>query len=164
MERLWAPWRGAYVAGTGRTPGCFLCEKPAETDDAANLLLYRGAAAFIVMNLYPYNTAHLLIAPYEHTADFAGLAATVATEIMALVQRCVALIAAEYRPEGFNVGMNLGAAAGAGEADHLHAHVVPRWGGDTNFMSALAATKVMPETLAQTYARLQPRFAAEIGG
>lgn len=139
---------------------CFLCRVPAERDDATNLLLFRGKHAFVVMNRYPYSTGHLLIAPYTHSADFPGLVPETAIEIMALTQRCVALLGAEYRPGGFNAGMNLGTVAGAGEADHLHMHVVPRWGGDTNFMPALADVKVMPETLDQTYQRLKPRFDA----
>ncbi len=143
---------------------CFLCRVPAETDDEANLLLYRGRLVFVVMNRFPYNTGHLLIAPYEHTADFPKLAAQASAELMAVTQRCVAALAAEYRPGGFNAGMNLGAVAGAGEADHLHVHVVPRWGGDTNFMPALADVKVLPETLEQTYLRLRPRFATVTAG
>jgi len=159
MERLWSPWRSQYVASADRPGGCFLCEKPAERDDRANLLLLRSASAYVVMNLYPYNSGHLLVAPYAHTADFAGLSAAVAAELASLAQRCVAALQTAYRPDAFNIGMNLGAAAGAGEPGHLHTHVVPRWGGDTNFMPVLAATKVMSESLAQTYDRLQPLFA-----
>jgi ATP adenylyltransferase len=152
------------VASAEGKRDCFLCRVPAESDDQANLLLYRGRRVFVVLNRYPYNTGHLMIAPYAHTADFPGLDAETAGEFMAMTQRCVALLGAEYRPGGFNAGMNLGAVAGAGEADHLHMHVVPRWGGDTNFMPALADVKVMPETLEQTYLRLRPRFDASTAG
>jgi ATP adenylyltransferase len=152
------------VAGADSKRDCFLCRVPAETDDETNLLLYRGRLTFVVLNRYPYNTGHLLIAPYAHTADFAGLPAELSAELMVMTQRCVAALAAEYRPGGFNAGMNLGAVAGAGEADHLHMHVVPRWGGDTNFMTALAGVKVLPETLDQTYLRLKPRFDGVTAG
>ncbi|MHB8575547.1 MAG: HIT family protein [Dehalococcoidia bacterium] len=142
-----------------RPPGCFLCQKPAEQKDELNLILYRGATAYVVMNLYPYNSGHLLIAPYAHTGDFGTLAPAVAGELIALTQRCARILTDAYRPEGFNAGMNLGAAAGAGEPDHLHVHLVPRWAGDTNFMPVLSTTKVLPETLEQSYQRLRPRFS-----
>jgi ATP adenylyltransferase len=160
MERLWTPWRAAYVTAAEKPPGCFLCRAPEGTEDAEHLLLYRGMAGFVIMNRYPYNTGHLLIAPYAHMADFPALPAETAAELMALTQRCVQALGDEYAPGGFNVGMNLGAVAGAGEADHLHVHVVPRWPGDTNFMPIVADVKVLPETLDQTYERLRPRFAA----
>lgn len=165
MERIYAPWRKAYVTASPeqRGTGCFLCDAPAHDRDEETLLLYRGKHVFAIMNLYPYNTAHLLIAPYAHTADFAGLPHEPASDLMALTQRCVREIAAEYRPKGFNVGMNLGEPAGAGEPDHLHVHVVPRWPGDANFMPITGGVKVLPETLGQTYARLRPRFAAANG-
>jgi len=148
------------VASADGKRDCFLCRVPAESDDAANLLLYRGRRVFVVMNRYPYNTGHLLIAPFAHTADFVGLPAEISAEMMAVTQQSVAALRSEYKPGGFNAGMNLGEVAGAGEADHLHMHVVPRWGGDTNFMPALADVKVLPETLDQTYLRLKPRFDA----
>ena len=138
--------------------GCFLCAKPSENRDEENLILYRSATAFVVMNLYPYNTAHLLIAPFQHTADFARLSRAVAADLMTLTQRCTGILGEEYHPDGVNVGMNLGAAAGAGAPDHLHVHIVPRWTGDTNFMPVVGETKILPETLAQTYARLLPHF------
>ncbi len=160
MERLWSPWRAAYVADDNRPPGCFLCQKPAEQRDDENLILYRGGLAYVVMNIYPYNSGHLLVAPYQHISDLGTAEPALAAELMALVQRCLRAISAAYRPEGFNAGMNLGSAAGAGEPGHLHMHVVPRWEGDTNFMPVLAATKTLPETLQQTYAKLKPQFAS----
>ena len=162
MERLWTPWRKAFVEGASdpaREAGCFLCAKPAEDDDRKNFLLYRGQRVFVLLNLYPYNNGHVMIAPYQHTGDFAGLDRDTATDLMALTQRTVAVLRKAYRPEGFNVGMNLGLPAGAGVPDHLHVHVVPRWNGDTNFMPVLGDTKVLPETLDQTYDRLAPLFA-----
>lgn len=159
MERIYTPWRANWVASAGSSEGCFLCTKLAESDDAENLVLLRGARVFVLMNLYPYNSGHLMIVPKQHTSDFPGLEPAAAAELTAVTQRCVALLDAEYRPEGFNVGMNLGAVAGAGEPGHLHVHVVPRWAGDTNFMPVVGETKVLPESLEQTYARLKPRFA-----
>jgi ATP adenylyltransferase len=147
------------VATAGKPGGCFLCERAAEANDDQNLILFRGERAFVIMNLFPYNTAHLLIAPYVHTGDFPGLDEVVASELTALSRRCVRILRDEYRPDGFNLGMNLGALAGAGLPDHLHVHVVPRWAGDTNFMAAVGETKVLPESLGQTFARLKPLFA-----
>jgi ATP adenylyltransferase len=159
VERLWTPWRRAFVEGDDtQAEGCFLCLKAAEIDDRANLIVFRGALAYALLNLYPYNNGHLLIAPYAHTGDLATLQPSIASELMQLTQRSVDVLQREYRPHGFNVGMNLGKAAGAGLPDHLHIHVVPRWNGDTNFMPILAETKVLPESLEQTYDRLQPSF------
>ena len=162
MEIKFTPWRMAYIksadAPEGR--GCVLCDKGRSSDDAADLVLFRGASCYVIMNLYPYNTGHAMIAPYAHTADFAGLAPEVGAELLALTQRVIGALAAEYRPDGFNVGLNLGRVAGAGIPDHLHVHVVARWNGDTNFMPITAGTKVMPETLVETYARLRRALAA----
>jgi ATP adenylyltransferase len=160
MERLWTPWRRAFVEGATATAEttCFLCAAPAANDDRANLIVLRSDAAFVLLNLYPYNSGHLLIAPYIHTGDLASLDASIAEQLMTVTQRCVSVLQQAYRPEGFNIGMNLGKPAGAGVPDHLHIHVVPRWTGDTNFMPIVAETKVLPETLDQTYARLAPLF------
>jgi ATP adenylyltransferase len=162
MERLWTPWRRAFIEGatSGTETGCFLCTKPAQHDDRANLILWRGERAYILLNLYPYNSGHLMIAPYAHVGDLARLDASIAQDMMGLTQRSVGVLQDAYRPEGFNIGMNLGKPAGAGVPDHLHMHVVPRWTGDTNFMPIVAETKVLPETLDQTYARLAPLFRA----
>ena len=165
MERLWTPWRMRYVSSAddesgGQPDGCLLCVLPAQdaSRDAENLLLYRGERAFVLLNLYPYNTAHLMIAPFLHTGDLAALPSDDGSELLALAQRAVTAIGGEYRPDGFNLGMNLGRVAGAGLPDHLHLHVVPRWSGDTNFMPLTAETKVLPESLQQTYARLKAVF------
>jgi ATP adenylyltransferase len=158
VDRLWTPWRREFIeAAPGEHSGeCFLCAKPAAHDDRANLILMRSARVYALLNLYPYNNGHLMVAPFLHTGDFAGLEAPIAQELMAITQRCVDAVRRAYRPDGFNVGMNLGKAAGAGVPDHLHIHVVPRWNGDTNFMPVLGETKVLPETLEQTYDRLEP--------
>jgi ATP adenylyltransferase len=163
MERLWTPWRGAFVeraSGESGKDACFLCTKPAEHDDKANLILFRGERAYVLMNLYPYNNGHLLVAPYLHTGDLATLEVPIAQEMTVLLQRAVDVLQRAYSPDGFNVGMNLGKSAGAGVPDHLHTHVVPRWNGDTNFMPVLGETKVLPETLEHSYARLEPLFHA----
>lgn len=161
MERLWTPWRMSYVTGADSAAGCFLCDRPAEGPerDTDNLILVRGVRVFALLNLYPYNTAHTLIAPYTHHGDFGTLDGETAAELMTLTQRLVRVLHAEYRPDGFNIGMNLGRAAGAGVPDHLHLHIVPRWGGDTNFMPVTAGVKVIPEALDHTYARLRARLA-----
>jgi ATP adenylyltransferase len=181
MERLWTPWRMSYVVGTanaatgsstaaessagnagggGQALACFLCAKGG--DDAArdreNLIVYRDALAFVVLNLYPYNSGHVLVAPYAHVGDFTALPAEIGHALFDLTQRTVAALQEEYRPDAFNVGINLGRTAGAGVPDHLHVHVVPRWDGDTNFMPVLANTKVLPEALDQTWERLRRHF------
>ncbi|HLH26641.1 MAG TPA: HIT domain-containing protein [Chloroflexota bacterium] len=168
MDRLWTPWRMAFIeqasaAAPAERPACFLCAKPAEgaARDHANLILYRGPRAYVLMNLYPYNSGHLMVAPYAHGGDLVALPAPTADELFALTQRAVGALSAEYHPDGFNVGMNLGQAAGAGVPNHLHLHVVPRWNGDTNFMPVVGDTKVLPESLEQTYDRLWPRFHPE---
>jgi ATP adenylyltransferase len=170
MERLWTPWRMSYVAGAG--PGapteggeaggaCFLCAAAADAAgerDPANLVLFRGRRGFVLLNRYPYNTGHLMVAPYEHTGDLVTLAPETGHELYDLTRRAVAALQEEYRPDGFNVGLNLGQAAGAGVPGHLHVHAVPRWSGDTNFMPVLGQVKVLPESLDQTWARLKARF------
>jgi ATP adenylyltransferase len=160
MEIKFTPWRMHYIKSgdeTKRLEGCVLCAIPAAlpADDAANLLLYRGQTCYVVLNLYPYNTAHLMVVPYEHTADFAGLAAETTSELLRLSQRAVSVLQVEYQPQGFNMGMNLGRTAGAGIEEHLHMHIVPRWVGDSNFMPIVGGTKLIPEELSQTYARLR---------
>lgn len=142
-----------------RPADCFLCQKPSEQRDEENYILYRGATSYVLLNLYPYNSGHLMIAPYQHAGDLGTLSQAVAGELMSLTQRCVRILGDAYHPAGFNAGMNLGESAGAGEPGHLHMHVVPRWAGDTNFMPVLAGTKVLPEDLSQTYARLRGAFA-----
>jgi ATP adenylyltransferase len=185
-EYLWTPWRMSYIAGASggsnssqaesaptqfdaapeeRLPqmestGCVFCDRVRlpETHDRASLILLRAEYSFVILNLYPYNSAHLMVVPYHHTADYVGLSTETLAETSALAQRMVRVITAEYHPQGYNLGMNLGRVAGAGVADHLHLHVVPRWEGDTNFMPIVGATKVMPELLETTYDRLKARM------
>ena len=160
MERLWTPWRMEYIKGADAADTCFLCEAPnldPEQDDRT-YILHRGRDAFVILNIYPYNTGHLMVAPYRHTADLESLGAEEGLEGFGLLRRSVEALKGAFDPHGFNIGMNLGRVAGAGIPDHLHFHVVPRWGGDTNFMPVLSDTKVLPEMLDETYAKLKPLF------
>ncbi len=154
---LWAPWRMAYIGGT-RSEACLFCEKAGESADRKNLILYRGPLTYVIMNLYPYANGHLMIVPYRHCADLGQLTPEESLEIMQSAQRCTQVLQDAFRAEGFNVGFNLGKVAGAGIAEHVHLHVVPRWMGDTNFMPVLADTKVMPEYLEVGYDALHPFF------
>jgi ATP adenylyltransferase len=147
----------SYI-GDGKPDGCIFCVKPAEGQDEKNLILGRSGQAYVLLNLYPYNSGHLMVVPFEHTGDLATLPPEIGAEVLALTQKSLAALTSEYRPQGFNVGINLGEVAGGSISAHLHVHVVPRWGGDTNFMPVTAETKVLPETLDQTYRRLRPYF------
>ena len=161
---LWAPWRLSYVEKPDAAAGCIFCDKArAESADARreHLVLRVTEHASVIMNLFPYANGHLMVAPRQHTADFAGLDAHTSGQLQAELQRVVRVLTRAFAPAAFNIGMNLGRASGAGIADHLHWHVVPRWVGDTNFMALLADTRVMPEHLAATYERLLPLFAQE---
>lgn len=164
MRVLWAPWRLSYVEKPDSSSGCIFCDKPRAADPGAmrdDLVLRVTEHASVIMNLFPYANGHILVAPRLHTADFAALDPRTSSELQIELQRVVRVLTRAFAPAGFNVGMNLGRPAGAGIADHLHWHVVPRWIGDTNFMPALADTRVMPEHLLTTYERLLPLFAEE---
>lgn len=156
MERLWRPWRGAYVRNieSFRDEGCIFCTKPGEGDDRASLILRRGAAAFVIMNLYPYNTGHVMVTPYRHIGELEDLEERELAEMVELTTMMIRVIKREMQPQGFNLGINLGKAAGAGYDEHVHMHIVPRWQGDTNFMPVVGESKVMPETVEGTYERL----------
>jgi ATP adenylyltransferase len=162
MNRLWAPWRIKYITGQDQGPagGCIFCLKPGQKRDRENLILLRGKKAFVIMNLYPYNNGHLMVAPYRHIGDFARLSNPELLEIMKLAQLCQKAIQRTMRPEGFNLGFNLGRTAGAGIADHVHLHLVPRWNGDTNFMPVLGDTKVVSEALEDTWRKLKKALGA----
>jgi len=158
---IWAPWRMAYIGGPKPCTGCILCALPCEQDDRAHLILYRGQTAYVMMNRYPYNNGHLLVVPYRHAADLTAFSGEESLELLRVTGRVTALLREAFGAEGFNVGFNIGRAAGAGIADHVHLHVVPRWVGDTNFMPVLADTRVMPEYLNATYDKLLPCFRGE---
>lgn len=159
MERLWSPWRNEYVTTAGSSEGgCVFCDHLAENDDAKAHILWRGAHVFVILNAYPYNTGHVMIAPLRHVGELGDLSAEERAELMETSNRSVAIIKETMNADGFNVGINLGSAGGAGIPDHLHMHVVPRWGGDTNFMTTVGDTKVLPEMLADTDSKLRPSF------
>lgn len=155
MERMWAPWRMEYIEKADKTEGCIFCVLPAEQKDEQNLILFRGEHSFIMLNSFPYNNGHLMVAPYRHTADMYALDDCELLEINHLVRYAIRLISATMQPDGFNLGVNLGRTAGAGVLDHIHWHIVPRWNGDTNFMPVTAQTKVMPESLQSVYQKLK---------
>lgn len=185
-EYLWTSWRMTYISGDNsageqsepgkgqaaeaeaeqeskeesQSRGCVFCDRVclSPLHDRENLILLRGKHNFVILNLYPYNSGHLMVVPYRHTADFPSLSSETVAELMALVQRMLGALGAEYKPEGYNMGMNMGKVAGAGVADHVHMHVVPRWAGDTNFMPVVGSTKVMPELLEATFDRLKLRL------
>ena len=159
-ERIWAPWRLEYVKDAAKDveDECIFCAKPADEDDQANLIVHRGGRCFVILNKYPYTNGHLMVAPFEHLATIQELDAATVGELMALAQRAMSVLEDEYSPHGYNVGFNQGRVAGAGVEHHIHLHVVPRWGGDTNFMPVIADTRVMAQTLEQTYAALRGRF------
>jgi ATP adenylyltransferase len=144
----------------GSEGGCFLCESLAANEDEKTGILFRGEQVFVILNAFPYNTGHLLIAPDRHEGELEGLTSGERAELMEVTTKSVSVIKEAMKPEGFNVGMNLGAVAGAGVPGHLHVHVVPRWAGDTNFMPVVGETKVLPELLADTAAKLRPGFAS----
>jgi ATP adenylyltransferase len=154
MERLWAPWRLEYVQNADEQVGCVFCLAAASDDDEAQLVVHRGERAFVLLNKFPYSSGHLLIAPYRHGLNFGDLDDAEALEIHRLGAQGLDALAAAYRPEGYNLGWNIGRIAGAGIPDHGHLHVVPRWGGDTNFMPVLGDVKVIPEHLSATRTRL----------
>ncbi len=155
-ERLWAPWRMQYVATASQpSEGCIFCTKPAEEDDPRNLIVARSTLCFAILNLYPYTGGHLMVVPYRHTSDFASLTPDESLDLFQLAQRCVRALEHAYKPDGFNIGFNLGRSAGAGIEGHLHMHIVPRWYGDTNFMTTIGEVRVLPESLEQTYQRVR---------
>lgn len=161
LQRLWAPWRYAYVAQDDtQIDGCPFCVLPARptTQDRDGLIVYRGEHNVVMLNAYPYNPGHLMVLPYTHTADLGDLDDATATEMFLLTRRCVALLDTRLHCDGVNVGMNLGAAAGAGIADHLHMHAVPRWSGDTNFLTVAGNTRVLPRALDDMYDELAAHF------
>jgi ATP adenylyltransferase len=158
MDVLWAPWRMAYVSGQA-PPGCFFCSAIAARDDADLLIVARGSSAFLMLNAFPYAVGHLMVAPHRHVASPEELDEAESLDLMRFTGRALGALRALYRPDGFNLGANLGRVAGAGVEGHLHLHVVPRWTGDTNFMPVVGAVKVLPETLDETLRRLQPHFA-----
>jgi ATP adenylyltransferase len=160
MDYLWSPWRYQYMSGAARPEGCIFCDMAASdpAQDRVRLILYRGRLNLIVLNLFPYNCGHAMIAPYRHTGTLAGLGTETMTEMMELTRDLEAALKNAYQPQGYNMGMNLGRAAGAGIEDHLHLHVLPRWTGDANFMTTVGESRILPEDLGTTYEKLAGFF------
>jgi len=154
MERIFAPWRIRYIESP-KYEGCIFCDFPKESRDEERLILFRGEKCFIIMNNYPYNPGHVMIAPYRHVANVEDLNDDESLEMMKLCQRVIRAIREAMNPDGFNVGINIGKVAGAGIEDHVHMHVVPRWNGDTNFMPVLADVKVIPEAIEESYRKIK---------
>ncbi|MBC7933354.1 MAG: HIT domain-containing protein [Rubrivivax sp.] len=163
MDRLYTPWRFDYIKGasgekTGFGDACVFCSLSSREDDEQSFILHRALHNFVILNIYPYTSGHLMVVPFEHTADFAALNKETSDEMMDLAKRAQTLLQETYHPHGFNLGMNLGQAAGAGVSDHLHLHVLPRWAGDANFMSTVGETRVIPEDLRTTFNKLRNSF------
>ncbi len=160
MDFLWSPWRSHYVASTKKPSGCVFCHiaQSSPESDPASFVLWRGRFNFIILNLFPYTTAHLMIVPFEHIADLSSLEKSASDEMMDLAKRVQRAMMEEYHPNGFNLGMNQGSAAGAGIAGHLHLHLLPRWNGDANFMTTIGETRVLPESLEDTFRKLAKHF------
>jgi ATP adenylyltransferase len=160
MDRLWSPWRYRYVTSAAPSDTCIFCDKSASSEDEANYVVLRGARNFILLNLYPYTNGHLMIAPYEHVPTLSEAAPETLAEMMRLTVRAERALRDLYKPGGINLGMNLGECAGAGVAGHIHMHVLPRWTGDASFMTTVGETRVLPEELPITYARLKEALAS----
>ncbi len=158
MDRIWAPWRMAYIENADKAEGRIFCTFPAENRDEERLILLRGERAFVILNAYPYSNGHLMVTPYRHTANLDDLTDEEMLEMMALTRRAVNLLKAAFHPDGFNIGINMGRVAGAGIADHIHIHIVPRWNGDTNFMAVVGDVRVVPESLFSVYSRLKAKL------
>ena len=157
MDRLWSPWRLEYVTSADRQPGCIFCEAP-RPPEPDSLIVFEGRSCYVILNLYPYNNGHLMVVPLRHVATLAALTSEEMQEIGVLTQRAETALTEAYNPHGINVGINLGKPAGAGVLDHLHVHLVPRWNGDTNFMTVIGNMRVLPEDLGASAARLRPIF------
>ncbi len=158
MDYIFTPWRYAYISSAGKTTGCIFC-KSAKRDDREALIAYRGEHNYVILNAFPYTSGHVMIVPYEHLDELQKLPAAAAAEMMSLSQRVERALRAAYKPEGINLGMNIGAAAGAGVAGHIHMHVLPRWVADSNFMTTVGETRVVPEDLRTTWEKLRKQLA-----
>ena len=158
MDYLWTPWRFSYITQAGQSAGCVFCDKAASQNDERDHIFYRGRRNFAILNIFPYTAGHLMVVPYRHIASLAEAEAEELREMMELTQKAEAALQKIYRPQGFNLGMNLGKAAGAGVAGHIHMHVLPRWEADANFMSVIGETRLLPEELPVTWAKLKREF------
>ena len=155
MDFVWSPWRMEYIRREDDPHGCIFCDAPKQDDNAENLIVHRGESAYVILNRYPYTSGHVMVIPYIHVSTMEELDNPTGLEIMNLTKTAMRVIKEIYKPDGFNFGANLGIVAGAGIANHIHFHIVPRWGGDTNFMTAVSGTRVLPESLCDTFERLR---------
>ncbi len=160
ITHLDAPWRMEYIAQTEKNDGCIFCSKPCEGEicDCKNYIIYRGIRCFIILNAFPYNCGHLMVIPYQHTAVLEELPPETALELFSLATKAISALKQVMCPDGFNLGMNLGRAGGAGISEHLHLHIVPRWVGDANFMTTVSETRVLPESLERTWEKVRAAF------
>ncbi|MEA3327001.1 MAG: HIT domain-containing protein [Chloroflexota bacterium] len=160
LEHIWTPWRMKYIQNNSQKNGCIFCLAVQAEDDARQLIFYRGEHAFMILNRYPYTSGHVMCVPFAHKRHLQDLTRETRMEMMEDVTRAVQVLQQVYQPEGFNIGINLGELAGAGVAEHLHIHIVPRWGGDTSFISSIGQTRVLPEALDETYRRVREAWEA----
>ena len=158
MKHIWSPWRMTYLENHEKEDGCVFCNAQAKADNAENLIAFRGERAYVILNRYPYTSGHLMVVPFEHKPNLEELNPQTRAELMELSIRCMSVLRKVYNPQAFNMGANIGEAAGAGVLGHVHIHVVPRWNGDTSFMSTLGDTRVLPESLEDTYRKIYEAF------
>ena len=158
MDYLWTPWRYAFVTSMDKPTGCIFCDKPKTEEDEKVGILYRGTHCYIILNAFPYTSGHVMVVPYQHQDELQKLPQPAAQEMMALSQKTEGILREVYKPDGINLGMNIGKAAGAGVAGHIHMHILPRWVADSNFMTVVSETRVLPEALDETWRRLKARF------
>lgn len=154
MENLWSPWRMKYVTDSDNPDSCVFCTAPKQEDGIGNLIAHREKDCYIILNRYPYTSGHLMVVPFQHVSSIELLTPEVRFEMFEMVNQAILVLRAVYQPEGFNIGINMGVAGGAGIAEHAHIHIVPRWAGDTNFMSTVGETRVIPEDMAVSYKRI----------
>jgi len=161
MQHLWSPWRMKYIRSNRNTKGCVFCQALKDDDDRKHLVVHRGDYAFVILNKFPYTSGHIMVVPNRHIRSFELMETETCAEVMVLIRHSIKAIDAVYQPDGYNMGANLGTTAGAGIADHIHFHLVPRWEGDTNYMTAIGETRVLPEDLCETYERLRGAWPAK---
>lgn len=159
MDFLWTPWRYAYITGADKATGCVFCEAPKENDDRKTHIVHRDQHCYVILNAYPYTSGHVMVVPYAHLDELSKLPRAAADEMMALMQKVEGVLRAVYRPEGINMGLNIGKAAGAGVAGHVHMHALPRWTADSNFMTVVGETRVLPEALDTSWERLRQAWS-----